>query len=148
MAVVVVQLPNLSDSLWPNGLQHGRLPHPSASPGVCPSLCLLNQWYHPTISSSVAVFSFCLPSFPASGSSPVSRLFSSGGQSIGASASMSVLPKNIQDWFPLGFTGLVLLSKGLSRVFSSSTVQKHQFFSALPSLGSKSHVHTCLLERP
>ena len=115
---------------------------------ICPSLCPLNQWYHPIISSSVSIFSFCLPSLPASGSSPVNRVFTSGGQSIGTSASMSVLPKNIQDWFPLGLTDLILLSKGLSRVFSSITVQKHQFFGTLPSLWSNSHIFTCLLERP
>ena len=141
-------MPSLSASLWPHGLKHGRLPHPSPSPGVWPSLCPLNQWYHPTISSSVTVFSFCLPSFPASGSSLVSQLFASGGQSIRTSASVSVLPKNIQDWLPLGLTDLILLSKGLSRVFSSITVQKHQFFGTLPSLWSNSHIRTCLLERP
>ena len=107
------------------------------------------QWCHPTISSSVGSFSSCLQSFPASGSFPVSQLFTPGGQSIGASASASVLPMNIQDWFPLGWTSLIsMLSKGLSRVFSSTTVQRHQFFSALPSLLSSFHMCTWLLEKP
>ena len=107
----------------------------------------LSQWWNQTISSSVTPFSSCLQSFPASGSFRVSLLFASGGQSIGASA--SVLPMNIQDRFPLGLTGLIsLLSKGLSRVFSSTTVWKHQFFSAQPSLWSNSHIHTWLLEKP
>ena len=110
-------------TLWPHGLQHIRLPCPSSSPGVCPSSCPLNRWYHPTISSSLALFS-CLLSFPASGSFPMSYLFVSGGQSIGASASVSVLPKSIQGWILLRFTGLILLSKRLSRVFSSTTVGK------------------------
>ena len=105
-------------------------------------------WCHPTISSSVIPFS-CLQSFSASGSFPVSQFFASGGQSIGASASASVPPVNIQDWFPLELTGLISLqSKGLSRVFSNTTVQKHQFFSAQPSLWSNSHIHTGLLEKP
>ena len=109
-------------------LQHPRLPCPSLSPRICPSSCSLNQWCHPTISSSVALFS-CLQSFPASRSFPVSQLFASGGQSIGASASASVLPMNIQGWFPLGLTDLIsLLSKGLSKVFFSIRVRKHQFF--------------------
>ena len=110
---------------------------PSPSLGVCPSLCQLNQWCHPTISSSVALFSLCLQSFPASGSFSMSQLFASGGQSIRSSASASVLPMKIQGWFPLGLIGLISsLSKGLSRVFSSTTVQKHQFFGTLPSLWS------------
>ena len=133
----------VSDSLWPHGLQHARLPCPS-TPRACSNSCPSSQWCHPTISSSVVSFS-CLQSFPASGSFPVSRLFASGGHSIGASA--SVLPMNIQGWFPLGLTGLVSLqSKGLSRVFSSTTVWKHQFFSAQPSLWSNSVIHTSLLE--
>ena len=119
----------LSDSLGPHGLQHFRLPCPSLSPEVCSNSCPLNWWCYLTISSSVALFS-CPQSFPASGSFPVSQLFASGGQTIGASASASVLPMNIQDWFPLGLTGLILKSKGLSRVFSSTTVRKHQFFRA------------------
>ena len=122
---------------------------PPLSPGVYPSSCLLDLWCHPTISSSVAPFSFCLPSFPPSGSFPMSQLFASGGQSTGASASASVLPVNIQGWFPSGLTGLIFLqSKGLSRVFSNTTVWKHQFFGAQPSLWSNSHMHTWLLEKP
>ena len=115
----------MSDSLQPHGLQHDRLPCPSPSPGVCSNSCPLSQWCHPTISSSVVPFSFCPQSFPASGSFPMSRLFQSGAQSIGVSASASVLLMNTQGWFPLGLTGLIsLLSKGLSRVFSSPTVRK------------------------
>ena len=110
----------------PHGLQHARLFCPSLSSEVCSSSCLLSQWCYLIILSSVALFSFCLQSFPASGSFPMSQFFPSGGQSIGASA--SVLPVNIQDWFPLGLTGLISLpSKGLSRVFSSNTIWKHQF---------------------
>ena len=105
------------------------------SPGACSNSCPLSQWCHPTISSFVVPFSSCFQSFPASGSFPMSRFFTSSGQNIGASASASVLPMNTQDWFPLGLTGLIsLLSKGLSRVFSNTTVQKHQFFSTQPSL--------------
>ena len=116
------------------GLQHSRLPCPSPTPGAYSNLCPLSQWYHPTISSSVVPFS-CLQSFPASGSFQMNQLFTSGGQSIGVSASASVLPMNIQDWFPLGWTGWISLqSKGLSRVFPNTTVQKHQFFSAQLSL--------------
>ena len=117
----------VSSSLWPPQLQHARPPCLSPSPGICSNLCPLSQWCHPTISSSVVPVSSCLQSFPASGSSPMSQFLASGGQSTGASASSSVLPMNIQDWFPLEMTGLIsLLSKGLSRVFSSTTVQKHQ----------------------
>ena len=133
----------VSDSLWPHGLQHSRLPSPSLSPRVCSNSGPLSQWCHPTTSSSVVPFSSRLQSFPAS--FPISRLFTSGGQSIGASASASVLPMNIQDWFPSGLTGLIsLLSEGLSRVFSSTTVHKHQFFNAQPFLWSNSHLHTWL----
>ena len=108
-----------------------------------------NKWSHPTISSSVTLFSSCPQSFPASGSFPVSRLFTSGGLSIGVSAAASVFPMNIQGWFPLRLTGLISLqSKGLSRVFSSTTVQKHQFFGAQLSLESNSHIYTWLLEKP
>ena len=118
----------ISDSLKPHGLQHARLPCPSPTPGACLNSCPSNQWCHPTISSSVVPFSSHLQSFPASGSFPVSQFFMSGGQSIGASASASVLPMNIQGWFPLGWTGWISLkSKGPSRVFSNTTVQKHQF---------------------
>ena len=134
-----------SDSSWPHELQHARLPCASLSPGVCPSLCPLNQWCHPTISSSVIPFSSSIQSFPASESFPVSQLFVSGGQSIGALASVSVLPVNIQDWFPLGWTGWISLqSKGLSRVFSNTTVQEHQFFSTQLSLQSNLHIHMWL----
>ena len=121
-------------------LQHTRLPCPSLSPRVCLNLFPLRWWYHPTISSSVIRFFSCPQSFPESGSSPVSQLFASGGQSIGASASASVLPINIQGWFPLGLTGLVSLqSKVLSRIFSSTTIWKHQFFGTQSSLWSNSH---------
>ena len=128
------------NSLWPHGLQHTRLSFPSLFPSVSAKLCPLSQWCHPTISSSVIPFSSHLQSFPASGSFQMSQFFTSGGQNIGASASASVLPMNIQDWFPLGLSGWISLqSKGLSRVFSntnsnsnSNTVQKHQFFSAQP----------------
>ena len=113
----------MPDSLRPHGLQHTRLPCPSLSPRVCSNSCPLIQWCHPTIASSIAPFSSCPQSFPAWRSFPVSQLFASGGQSIGASASAWVLPMNIQGWFPLGLTGLIsFLSKGLSRVFSSTTV--------------------------
>ena len=116
----------VSNPLQPHGPQHTRLPCPSPTPGVCSNSSPLSRWCHPTISSSVVPFSSCLQCFPASGSFPVSWLFASGGQSIGASA--SVLPKNIQNWFPLGLTGLISLqSKGVSRVFFSTTVWKHPF---------------------
>ena len=125
----------MSDSLWPHGLQHARPPCPSPTPGVYSNSRSLSRWCHPTISISVVPFSFCLQSFPASGSFQMSQFFESGGQSIGVSASASVLPMNIQDWFPLGWTGWIsLLSKGLSRVFSSTTVQKNQLFCAQLSL--------------
>ena len=135
----------MSDSLRPHGLQHARLPCPSPSPGACS--CPLSRWCHPTISSSVAHFFSCLQTFPASGSFPVSWLFASGGQSIGPSASASVLPMNIKcsfriDWFDL------LAAKGLSRVFSNITVQKHQFSGTQPSFWCNSHIHTWLLEKP
>ena len=127
----------MSNSLLPHELQHTRLPCPSVSPWVCSNSCPLSRWCHPTISSSVTPFSSCPQSFPASGSFPVSRLFASAGQRIRTSASVSVLPMNIQCWFPLGWTGLIsLLFKGLSRVFSSTTVCKQQFFSTQPSLWS------------
>ena len=130
----------MSNSLWPHGLQHARLPCLWPSPGACLNSCPLSQWCHPTISSSVIPFSSCFQSFPASGSFQ-RRLFASGGQIIGASASALVPPMNIQDWFPLGLTCLIsLLSKGLVRVFSSTTIQKQQFFS--------SHIHTWWLEKP
>ena len=125
----------MSDSLQPHGLQHARPPCPSPTPRVYSNSCPLSPWCHPAISSSVIPFSSCLQSFPASGSFQISQFFTSGGQSIGVSASASVLPMNIQDWFPLGWTSWISLqSKGLSRVFPNTTVQKHQFFGAQLSL--------------
>ena len=125
------------------------LPIHHLTPGACSDSCSLSWWCHPTISSSVIPFSSCLQSFPASGSFPMSQFFTSGGQSIGASDSASVLPMNTQDWFPLGWTGLISLqSTGLSRVFSNTTVQKHQFFGAQLSLWSSSYIHTWLLKNP
>ena len=125
----------MSNSLRPHGLQHARPACPLLCPRVCSNSCPLNQWCHPTILSSVIPFSSCLQSFPASGSFPMNRFFASGGQSIGTSVSESVLPMNIQDGFPLGWTGLIsLLFKGLSRVYTSTTVQKHQFFGTQTSL--------------
>ena len=124
----------VSDSLWPQELQHTRLLCPSTIPRVCSNSCLLSQWCLPTISSSVIPF-YCLQSFPASESFPMSQLFARGSQSTGVSALASFLPKKSQAWFPLGLTGLISLqSKGLTRVFSNITVQKHQFFSTQPSL--------------
>ena len=138
----------VSNSLWPHGPQHTRFPCPSPTPRPCSNSCPSSQWHHSNISSSVVLFSSCLQSFPTSVSFPMSQLFESGGQSIGVSASASVLPMNIEDWFPLGWTGLISLwSKGLSRVFSNTTVQKHQFFSLQLSLTSNSHIHTWLLEK-
>ena len=137
----------VSDSLRPHELQHARPPCPSPTAGVHPNACPLSRWCHPTISSSVVPFSSCLQSLPASGSFPMSQLFASGSWSIGVSASTSVLPMNTQDWSPLGWTGWISLqSKGLSRVFSDVTVQKHQFFSTQLSLprenhNSKRHMH-------
>ena len=127
------------NSLWPHGQQYAMLPCPTLSPGICSNSFPLSRWCHPTVSSSVTLFS-CLQSFPASGSFPVSQFFTLGGQSIGASASASVLPVNIQDWFPSGLTGLISLkSKGLSKVFFSIIVWKHQFFGIQPSLWCNSH---------
>ena len=125
----------MSDSLRPHGLQHSRPPCPSPTPWVYSNSCPLSWWCHPTISSSVIPFSSHLQSFPASGSFQMSQFFASGSQNIGVSASASVLPLNIQNWFPLGWTGWISLqSKGLSRVFSNTIVQKHQFFSTQLSL--------------
>ena len=119
----------ISNSLQPHQLQHVRLPCLSSTLRVCSNSCPLSRWCHPTISSLVVPFSSCLQSLPPSGSFQMSQFFASGGQSIGISASASVLLMNIQDWFPLGWIGLIsLLSKGLSRVFSNTTVEKHQFF--------------------
>ena len=139
----------VSNSLWHRGLQHNRLPCPSPTPGAYSNSCPLSRWCHPTISPSVIRFSSCLQSFPASGSFQMSQFFPSGGQSIEVSASISVLPMNTQDWSPLGWTGWISLqSKGLSRVFSNTTVQKHQFFSTQLSLWSNSDIHTWPLEKP
>ena len=141
----------VSDSLQlrPHELQHTRPPCPSPTPGVHSDSCPSGQWCHPAISSSVIPFSSCPQSFPASGSFQMSQLFTSGGQSIGASATTSVLLMNTQDWSPLGWTGWISLqSKGLSRVFSNTTVQKHQFFCAQLSSQSNSHIHTWPQEKP
>ena len=137
----------MSDSLSPHGLQQARLPCLSLTPRVCANSCPSSWWCNPTISSSVIPFSSCLQSFPASRSFPMSWVFASGGQRIGASA--SVLPMNIQGWFILGLTGLIsLLSNRLSRNFSSTIIRKHQFFTAQPSLWSNFYFHTWLLEKP
>ena len=143
----------MSDCLKSHGLQHTRFSCPSPTPGACSNSCPWGRWCHTTISSSVIPFSSCLQSFPASGSFPMSQFFSSDGLSIGVSASAAVLPMNIQDWFPLGFTHLISLqSKGLSRVFSNTTVQKHQFFCAqlsfCPTLTSMTTGKIITLTRP
>ena len=139
----------MSDSLRPHGPQHTRLPCPSRSLGIHTNSCPLCWRCHPTISSSVVPFSSCLQCFPASGSFPVSWLFASSAQRIGVSALASVLPMNIQDLFPLGLTDLIsLLPKRFSRVISSTTVLKHQFFDTQPCLWSNSHLYTWLLENP
>ena len=141
--------PVMPDSLQPYGLQHARLPCPSLSPEIYSNPCPLSQWCYPAISYSVIPFSSCLQSFPASGSFPMSQFFASGGQSTGVSASASVLQMTIQEWFTLGLTGWISFqSKGLSRVFSNTTVQKHQFFGAHLFLYSNSHTHIWLLEKP
>ena len=129
--------------------QHTRLTCPSPTPRVYSDLCSSSWWCHPAISSSVVPFSSCPQSLPASGSFPISQHLAWGGQSIGVSASASVLPMNTQDWSPLGWTGWISLqSKGLSRVFSNTAVQKHQFFHAQFSSQSNSHIHTWPLEKP
>ena len=139
----------VSESLQPHELQHTMFPCLSLSPGVCSNSCPLSQWYQPTIWSFVIPFSSCLQSFPAPGSFPISHLFASCCQSIGVSALASVLPMNIEGWFSLRLTGLISLqSKGLSGIFSNTTAQKHQFFSAHPSLWSSSQICTWLLEKP
>ena len=136
----VISLSFMSNSLQPHGLQHTTLPCPSPTPRAYSDWCPSHRWCHPTISSSVVPFSSCLQSFPASGSFQMSQLFTSGGQSIGVSASASVLPMNIQDWFPLGLTGWISLqSKGLLRVFSNTTVQEHQFFGSQLFIVQLSH---------
>ena len=138
----------ISNSLRPHGLQHARPPCPSPTPRACSNSCPWSQWCHPTISSPVIHFP-CFQSFPESGSFPMSWFFASGGQSTGVSALASVLPKKSQGWSPLEWIGWISLqSKGLSRVFSNTTVQKHQFFSAQPSSQSNSHIHTWPQEKP
>ena len=131
----------MSDSLWPHALQHARPPCLSPAPGVYSNSCPFNRWCLPTISLAVIPFSSHLQSFPTSGSFQTSQFFASGNQSIGISALASVLPMNIQDWFPLELTGLISLqSEGLSSMFSSTTIRKHQFFRPQPSLWSNSHI--------
>ena len=139
----------VSDSLWPHESQHTRPPCPSPTRGVHSDSCPSSQWCHPAISSSVIPFSSCPQSLPASESFPMSQFFAWGGQSTGVSALASFLPKKSQGWSPSKWIGWISLqSKGLSRVFSNTTVQKHQFFSAQPSSQSNSHIHTWLLDKP
>ena len=139
----------MSDSFRPHESQYARPPCPSPTPGVHSNSCPSSWWYHPAISSFVVPFSSCPQSLPWSGSFAMSQLFAWGGQSIGVSALASVLPKNTQDWSPVGWTGWISLqSKGLSRVFSKTKVQKHQFFGAQLSSQSKSHIRTWPLEKP
>ena len=139
----------MSNSLWPHELQYTRPPCPSPTPGVHPNPCPLCRWCHLTISSSVVPFSSCPQSFLAPGSFQISQPSASGGQSTGVSASASVPPMNTRDWSPLEWTGWISLqSKGLSRGFSNTTVQRHQFFSAQLSSKSNSHIHTWPLEKP
>ena len=138
----------VSDSLRAHGLQNARLPCPPPVPRGYSNSCPSSQWCHPTIQTSIVPFSSCPQSFPASGSFEMSQLFTSDGQSIGVSASKSLLPMNTQDW-SLGWTGWIFLqSKGLSRGFSNTTVQKHQFYGVQFSSQSNSHIHTWLLEKP
>ena len=139
----------VSDSLQPHESQHARPPYPSPTPGVYPNSCPSSQWCHPTISSSVIPFSSCPQTLPASESFPMSQLFTWDGQSTGVSALASVLPKKSQGWSPSEWTGWISLqSRGLSQVFSNTTVQKHQFFSAQPSSQSNSPIHTWPQEKP
>ena len=139
----------MSDSLWPHESQCARPPCPSPTPKVYSNSCPLSRWCHPAISSSVVPFSSCPQSLPASGSFPMSQLFTWGGQSIGISASASVLPMNTQDWSPSGWTGWISLQfKGLTRVSCNTTVQKHQFFGTQLYSQSNSHIHTWPLEKP
>ena len=148
ISTIVVVAQFMFDSLQPQGVQHARPPCPSPSPEVCPSSCPFYLWCPPGISSSDALFSFCPQSFPASGTFPMSQLFTSDDQNTGALASASALPTSIQGWFPLRLTSLVsFLSKGLSGVFSSTTVQRHHFFGVLTSLQYSSH-STWPLGRP
>ena len=138
----------VSDSLRPHELQHTRPPCPSPTPGVHPNSCPSSWWCHPAISSSVVPFSSCLQSLPASEYFPMSQLFTWGGQSTGVSALAPFLPKNSQGWSSLEWTGWISLqSKGLARVFSNTTIQKHQFFSAQLSSQSNSHIHNFKLKR-
>ena len=135
----------MSDSLQPHGRQHPRLPCPSPTPGACSNSCPSSQWYHPTNSSSVGPFSSHLQSVPVSGPFPMSQFFPSGGQSIVVSASASVLPMNMQDWFPLGLTGSISLQRDSQE--SNTTIQKHPFFGTQPYLWSNSHISMWLLEK-
>ena len=138
----------VSNSLQHHELQHARHPCPSPSPGACSNSCALSQWFHPIILSFVVPFCACLQSSPASGSFPITWVFASGGQTIGPSASTADRPMNIQDWFLLGLTWLISLqSKGLSRVTSSTSIWKHQFFGAQPSFWSNSNICTWLLAK-
>ena len=151
MKLISVQFSHsvMSNSLRLHGLQPAKPPCPSPAPRVYPNSCPLSVWCHSTISSAVVPLSSCLQSFPASGSFPISQLWTWGGQNIGVSAVTSVLPMNTQDWSPLGWTGGIFLqSRRLSRVFSNTTVQKHQFFCPQLSSPSNSHIHTWLLEKP
>ena len=139
----------MPDSLQPHEPQHARPPCPSPTPRAYSNSCPLSQWYHPTISSSVIPLPSCFLSFPALGYFQMSQFFTSGSQSIGVSASVSVLPMNVQDWFPLGWTSWISLqSNRLPRIFSNTTILKHQFFGAQLSLWSSSHIHVWLLEKP
>ena len=151
MKLISVQFSHsvMSNSLRLHGLQPAKPPCPSPAPRVYTNSCPLSVWCHSTISSAVVPLSSCLQSFPASGSFPISQLWTWGGQNIGVSAVTSVLPMNTQDWSPLGWTGGIFLqSRRLSRVFSNTTVQKHQFFCPQLSSPSNSHIHTWLLEKP
>ena len=140
---------SVSDTLWLHESQHARPPCPSPTPGVHSNSCPSNWWCHPAISSSVIPFSSCPQSLPASESFPMSQLFTSGGQSTGVSALASFLPKKSQGWYPSEWISWISLqSKGLSRVFTNTTVQKHQFFSSQLSSESNSHIHTRLMEKP
>ena len=139
----------VSESLRPHESHHARPPCPSPTPRVYSNSCPSSRWCHPAISSSVTPFFSCPQPLPASGSFPTSQLFAWGGQSTGVSVSTSVLPMNTQDWSPLGWTGWIFLqSRGCSRIFSNTTVQKHQFFGTQPSSQSNSHIHTWPLEKP
>ena len=149
--MVIIQFSRsvVSDSLWPHALQHAQASLSITNSQSSTKLTSLSQWCHPSVSSSVVPFSSCSQSFPAPGFFPVSWLFASGGQSIEASTSASVLPMNIQGWFPFGLTGLISLkSKGLSRVSSSITIWKHQIFGTQPSLWYSSHIYSWSLEKP